>query len=233
MKIDLLFPQTIKCFLCGGEIANYGVCDSCYPKLPFITGKTCERCGGVIKGEGIVCNECSGEKFYFHKNYAIFHYADDMQKVILSFKGGNKYLGGYFSEIVRNYINKLKIHYDVIIPTPIHPNRRKERGFNQSEILLEELKDDYPIDFNILERVKDTPHQTGLNKENRMSNLDKAFKVIDKNKVVDKIILIVDDIYTTGSTLNEMAKALLENGAKGVIGLSLARASIDNTFEND
>ena len=68
MKIDLLFPQTIKCFLCGGEIADYGVCDNCYPKLPFISGKTCERCGGELKGEGKLCNECLGEKFYFIKN---------------------------------------------------------------------------------------------------------------------------------------------------------------------
>ena len=76
--------------------------------------------------------------------------------------------------------------------------------------------------------MKDTPHQTGLNKENRMINLDNAFNVLDKDKVVGKTILVVDDIYTTGSTLNEIAKTLMKSGAKGVIGLSLGRAIFDN-----
>ena len=232
MKIrDLIFPQTIKCFMCGCEIADSGVCGECYGKLPWVRGNLCERCGGVVLGTGSVCNDCSGEKFYFHRNFNVFNYVDDMQKNILRFKKGRKYLGYYFSEIMREYLEKLPIHFDYIIPMPIHENRLKERSFNQSDVLVEKLKDKYVVDSSVLKRIKDTPHQTGLNKSNRKSNLDKAFEVIDKDKVKDKIILVVDDIYTTGSTLNECAKTLVKSGAKGVYGLCLARAVFNDVLE--
>lgn len=226
--IDLIFPQTIKCFICGREIAKGGVCESCHPNLPWIEGNICIRCGGIVIGEGDVCNECAGEKFYFKKNYSLFNYVDEIQKAILSFKNGKKYLGSYFSELIREYLTSNKIECDVIIPMPVHANRLKDRGFNQSEILVEGLVDKFNIDKEILVRVKDTPHQTGLNKENRKVNLKDAFQVLDKEKIKDKVLLLIDDIYTTGTTLNESSKTLLNGGAKEVIGLSLARASFLN-----
>jgi len=224
MKIlDVIFPQAIKCFICKREIDDYGVCDYCYPHLPFVGGKLCTKCGGEMTGNGDICEECKNEKFYFTKNYAVFNYIDDIQKVILSFKKDNKYLGGYFSDIIRNYILKNKIKFDLIIPMPIHENRRKQRGYNQSEILVKSLEKDFAVDKDIVIRIKDTPHQTGLNKENRKINLEHAFQVKDQKKIKDKVILLVDDIYTTGSTLNECSKELLKYGAKEVIGLCVAR----------
>lgn len=232
MKIlEMIFPQTIKCFMCGAELSDHGVCDNCYGKLPWIKGNICERCGGTVFGDGHVCNECAGEKFYFHRNFSIFNYIDDMQLKILSFKNGKKYLGYYFSEIIREYLKKLNINFDYIIPMPIHENRLKERSFNQSEILVSNLKDENVVEYDVLKRIKDTPHQTGLNKSNRKTNLEDAFKVVNKDKVKDKIILLIDDIYTTGSTLNECAKTLIKSGAKGVYGLCLARATFDKVIE--
>ena len=93
------------------------------------------------------------------------------------------------------------------------------------------MKDENLIEYNVLKRIKDTPHQTGLNKSNRKTNLEDAFTVVDKDKVKDKIILLVDDIYTTGSTLNECAKTLIKSGAKGVYGLCFARATFDKVIE--
>ena len=87
MKIlDLIFPQTIKCFICKHEINDYGVCDNCYSKLPFVSGKLCSKCGGQVLGDGDICEECKNEKFYFSRNYSIFNYVDDIQKIILSLK---------------------------------------------------------------------------------------------------------------------------------------------------
>lgn len=234
MKIvDILFPQTIKCFVCGKEINNFGACEECYPKLPFITGKTCDICGGRMIGESSICDECKNNKYYFAKNYSIFEYSDDMQKGILSFKSGRKYLGNYFSDIIRNYILKNKLSFDIIIPVPIHKNRRKERGFNQSEILVESLKDIYTVDKDVMTRTKDTPHQTGLNRENRISNLENAFEIVNKDKIKNKVILLIDDIYTTGSTLNECSKTLLEAQSKEIICLCLARTPVDNGLEKE
>ena len=126
------------------------------------------------------------------------------------------------------YFENIKVPFDVIIPMPIHENRLKERGFNQSELLLKDIEKNYGRVYkNLLVRTKDTPHQTGLGKANRESNLDHAFKVTDKQKVKGKIILLVDDIYTTGSTLNECAKTLKRAGASKVFALCLARTPIN------
>lgn len=234
MKIlEAIFPQTIRCFICGREINNFGACDNCYKNLPFITGKTCDICGGRVIGDGVICGDCKNNKYYFTKNYSIFSYVDNIQMSVLSFKSGRKYLGNYFGDIIRNFILKNKIRADIIIPIPIHKNRRKERGFNQSEILVESLLDIFPVDKDIVIRVKDTPHQTGLNRENRISNLENAFEVVDKDKIKNKKILLIDDIYTTGSTLNECSKCLLNNGAKEVMGLCLARANNEIKIEEN
>ena len=140
---------------------------------------------------------------------------------MLSFKNGKKYLGYYFSEIIREYLKKLNINFDYIIPMPIHENRLKERSFNQSEILVSNLKDENLIEYNVLKRIKDTPHQTGLNKSNRKTNLEDAFTVVDKDKVKDKIILLVDDIYTSGSSIYGSYLAL-KNYTKDIKAITIA-----------
>ena len=111
----------------------------------------------------------------------------------------------------------------MIIPVPISERRLKERGYNQSEILCNELPKDL-VKTEVFARIEDTPHQTGLGRSNRLSNLKGAFKVLDKKSIKGNVVLILDDIYTTGSTLNECARTLKSAGAKKVIGLTLARA---------
>ena len=229
--IDLLFPRNIRCFVCGVECEELGVCDYCYPKLNWIRGDVCEKCGGLKVGRGKVCLDCKGRDYYFYKNFCIFNYEDIVQRNIIKFKnGGGKYLGEVFAYFIKNAVKSIKVDFDVIIPVPIHKNRRKERGFNQSEILSSKL-DEYNVGNNILTRVVDTPHQTGLGRNNREENLLNAFEVLDKEKVKGKTILLIDDIYTTGSTINECAKTLVNNGASVVYSLCLARAPM-NKKEN-
>ena len=117
---------------------------------------------------------------------------------------------------------------DVIIPVPLHATRLYERGFNQAEVLCEEISKKYERQYrnDLLFRIKDTPHQTGLNRDNRLLNLSNAFKITDIKKIKNKRILIIDDIFTTGSTLDEVAFTLLKAGAKSVSGLCLARGLV-------
>lgn len=226
MKIsELFFPQEVKCILCGREIEKDGICDNCYAHLPRICGKVCEKCGGEVMGMGKYCNDCSNGDFFIEKNFCIFNYVDKVKSAIIAFKfGGRKHIGYAFSHIIHDYLSGIRKFFDIIVPMPIHEMRKKERGFNQSEVLAEYLKEDYSVEKDVLIRVKNTPHQTGLNKENRQCNLDGAFKVVNKDKIAGKRILILDDIYTTGSTINECAKTLLKSGAEVVYGLCLARA---------
>lgn len=224
--IDLFFPTQIKCIFCGKETSEFGICEECYSKLPFIEGKTCKICGTEIKGRSSTCIECKDREYSFDTNHAILHYIGEVQQKIIAFKqGGKKYYGEDFALLIERKYNELLEEIDIIVPVPINDNRLKERGFNQSEILCKDLPED-KVNKNILKRVKDTPHQTGLSRDNRQENLLDGFEVIDKDVIKNKTILIVDDIYTTGSTLNECAKILKNNGAKSIIGLTLARTPV-------
>lgn len=228
--LDLFFPTNCKCMFCNCETPEFGICDNCYSMLPIIKGKTCEKCGGENHGRGAVCIECKNREHDFDKNYCVFHYTGDVRDKIVNFKqGGKKYYGYSFSWLIERKYLEIDENIDIIIPVPINETRLKERGFNQSEVLCEELLLTGKVDLNVLARVKDTPHQTGLNRENREKNLKGSFELLDKKKIKDKNILLVDDIYTTGSTLNECARLLKSKGANKVIGLCLARAVIDKS----
>ena len=228
MKIlDLIFPQNVKCIFCSKEVDEYGICKECYEKLPFITGKTCIKCGGK-SGDSSVCIECKNSRHEFEQVFSILEYSGDTKQKILAFKQNKrKNIGVAFSEIVGEYFEKLDISFDVILPVPIHENRLKERGYNQSEILLQRIDNTYGRVYkNIFVRTKDTPHQTGLSKDHRENNLKNAFKVLDKSKIKNKTVLLFDDVYTTGSTFDECAKTLKKCGAFKVYGLCLCRSPI-------
>ena len=115
--------------------------------------------------------------------------------------------------------------YSLIIPVPLHIKRLRERGFNQSLLLAHaiERKRQIPLNFSLLKRHKFTLTQTGLNKIERKKNIKGAFEVSDKKKIAGKNIILIDDVYTTGATINECAKTLIKAGAQKVTVLTLAR----------
>jgi ComF family protein len=227
--IDLFFPKQVKCVTCGQEVDKFGICEKCSRLLTLIPSPTCEICGGENIGKGKVCIECKGRHFEFVKNYSLFVYDGDVRNKVISFKqNGNKSIGEMFAYFIANkYDEIIKEHgIDLIIPVPISEDRRKTRKLNQSEILCSQILDKDKIDNSILKRTKDTPHQTGLSRQNREENLKDSFEIIDKKIVKGKSILIVDDIYTTGSTLNACSRVLKSAGAKEIYTLTLARAPI-------
>jgi ComF family protein len=227
--IDLFFPRGVKCVFCGRETEEFGICNNCIDKIEFVEEPCCIRCGGKVKGKTKVCIECKGRDFEFERNYSVLIYDGDVRDKIIAFKqSGHKYIGEAFSWLIERKFKDLGLmdKIDFIIPMPINDRRRKERGFNQSEVLCKELLETGKVDMTILTRIKDTPHQTGLSRENRENNLRGCFKVADKKKIKGKVVLVVDDIYTTGSTFNECARTLKKAGASQVFTMSLARAPI-------
>ena len=114
----------------------------------------------------------------------------------------------------------------MIVPVPISKNSLQVRGFNQTELLGRKISKELGVkmECGVLVRTKDTPHQTELSKEERERNLACVFQVTDAAKVEGKNILLVDDVYTTGSTAMECARVLMRNGAREVAVLTLARA---------
>lgn len=224
---DIFFPSNIKCVFCGTEVSGeIAVCENCYKHLPFIRGKTCLKCGGHVVEED-VCIDCAKNEHEFVRNFAVFDYDGVLRDKILSFKqAGRKHIGYTLSWFIYEKFKSLDVEFDAVIPMPISSERRKERGFNQADILVSDIEDNTNlVDKNIIQKVKNTPHQTGLSKENRQTNLERAFVVPNKSLVKGKTLLVVDDIYTTGATLSEVASTLNRAGAKAVYGLTLARTT--------
>ena len=227
--IDLFFPRQVKCVSCGEEASKFGICDKCVRLFSLIPYPSCEICGGENLGKGKVCFECKDKHFSFTKNYSIFTYADDVRNKIISFKqNGNKAIGEMFAYFIADKYSEIcvKHNIDIIIPVPISEERLKSRKFNQSMVLCSQINDNNKVNNNVLARTKDTPHQAGLSKTNREENLKNSFTVIDKKIIKGKTILVVDDIYTTGATLNACANALKLAGAKEIFTLTLSRAVI-------
>ena len=121
--------------------------------------------------------------------------------------------------------NLLDKKFDIIVPIPLHRSKMRERGFNQAELLAKDLAKaiNTPVCANALKRIKPTISQTGLSKTKRFTNLRGAFKIDDNNVIYAKSILLIDDVCTTGSTLDEAAKILLKSGAKSVKALVFAK----------
>jgi len=233
--INILFPQGVKCLLCGVEVNDKPICEDCYNNLPIIKDHICSICGGKVLGVGEVCFDCMNYSNTYKKCFTFIEYKDDFKRLILSYKNGNKrFLVKLFSYLLLERFKTIDIPFDVIIPVPCSNERLKERGFNHVEEMIEDIKSYYGrVHTSILQRIKYTPHQTGLGREYRVENLNGAFKVIDKTKVKNRIVLLVDDIYTTGATMNECAKTLYNAGASEVYGLTLARTtdSLENTIQ--
>ena len=226
--IDLIFPTNFKCINCGAETDRLAMCDDCVKYLTFVPSPHCAICGGELSGKGKVCVECKGREFKFDKNYSIFLYDDIVRNKIIDFKQNrHKAIGEMFAYFVEDKCNEIFANHniDIIIPVPISDERLKERRFNQSEVLCSRLPKD-KLMTDILKRIKPTPHQTGLSRVNREDNLKSAFEVTNKKIIKGKTILLVDDIYTTGSTLNACSSELVSAGAKKIIALTLARVPV-------
>lgn len=222
--IEILYPR--RCPVCE-DVLEFGgslICNACQAALPYITGPRCFKCGGPVESEEQeYCFGCTKRKHSYSCGYSIFVYNDNMKKAMGDFKFRNRRDNGEFfsRELVKR--SEAFIHDfipDMFIPVPIHRSRLRERGFNQAEQLAESLGEAYgiPVLTGILVRTKDTLPQNKLGSGERLANLKDAFKIADTaaEAVASKRVLVVDDIYTTGSTVEACAQALLRGGAREV-----------------
>ena len=211
---EIIFPQC--CLICGKVSKNIW----------------CKECKNKIYKEAIFKEEISTRKqdtYFFNKHIYVFEYKNVIRNLILDYKFNDKsYLYKIFSEIItkNEKICGILKKYDIIIPVPIHKKRRKQRGYNQSELIAKEIA--YNIknlryENSVLEKVKNVKPQSLLRKKQREQNVKNVYKIVKKEKIKDKKIILFDDIYTTGSTANECCKILKQNGAKEILVLTIAK----------
>ncbi|TAH61250.1 MAG: ComF family protein [Gottschalkiaceae bacterium] len=229
--LDLIFPEEGLCFICDKfheEVREDHICSDCREELFFIKENRCPKCGKPAYGEKISseCSYCSGKEFYFTRAISSLEYRGVLRDTIHKYKFEDKaYMYKAFGELMlRTVLNENIMPIDIIVPVPLHRRRKAERGYNQSELLAKYLSQnlDIPLDKQNIKRIKRTNIQNKLDRLERQKNLKDAFKVEDKGVFKNKRVLLVDDIFTTGATVNECSRVIKECGSNEIIVITIA-----------
>lgn len=225
---SLFFPA--HCAGCSAAVAEGFFCPGCLRQIHQVPAPFCQVCSQPYAGdmEEFVCSNCRGRAFHFHYAVAVMHSRGVTRELIHRFKyGGELWLIEILGEFLSRGLGDARLTgwpIDGLVPVPLHPLRKREREFNQAELLARELsrRGKLPV-FDILRRLRYTVTQTHFDRDHRMQNLRDAFELRQNAVVQGKHLLLVDDVLTTGSTLDECARVLLEAGAESVRALTLAR----------
>lgn len=229
VAVDAIFPPA--CPVCGQALPYVNgirsqVCLPCEEKLVYIKEPCCLKCGKEISdAETEYCYDCQKRaagknKHLYKQGTAVYSYTDAIQQSIYRFKYQNKreYAAFYAKEIYNRRKGLLGgWGADVIVPVPLHGSKYRKRGYNQSALIAKELGKylNLPMDENLLIRSKKTIPMKELNNQQRIKNLEKAF-ICTRDSVRYKKVIIVDDIYTTGATIDACARELLKTGVQEV-----------------
>lgn len=204
-------------------------CFWCMKKINENISYTCEKCSNILKYRLNESLDVSIYDRHFERLITCFLYKDDIRKKVLEFKFSNKpFLGKIFAKSMVDILVEKKITADLIIPVPMHYTKYYERGYNQSEILAKYISKELGIKYNtrVLKKIKKTRVQSTLNAIDRRNNVMNTYAVKRKNKIYGKTILLIDDIYTTGATVNECSKVLKENDVGKIIVVTIARGKL-------
>jgi len=219
--LDFLFP--LRCVGCGrgGSL----LCSRCQSALPHLPPPLCAKCGKPLS-VGTICHDCENRPTAIDGIRSIFPFNGVVRQAILQFKYQNvKALAPPLAQLMGKYLHVHPLPADTLVPVPLHPRRLRERGYNQSSLLAKELGKlaSLPIAEGSLLRLKTTPPQTRtISAKKRLSNVAGAFTCRDQ-RLAGKRILLIDDVCTSGATLDACATALKAAGATSIWGLTLAR----------
>lgn len=222
----LLFPS--RCGFCNVLISGnekYLLCDKCLNNAKFIGENCCQKCGKVlVLGYADLCSDCRIIKHHFDKAFSVVEYRDEVKSALIRYKFfGQKKVLNTLASLALSKLGEID-SVDLIIPVPLHKDKMRQRGFNQSEEIAGFIAKETGIQLNktCLFRVKNTKSQSTLSRQERLKNLKNAFKGFNINQINGKKLLLIDDIYTTGSTVSECARELKKAGAKKVYVLTIA-----------
>ncbi|MCX7647212.1 MAG: ComF family protein [Elusimicrobiales bacterium] len=228
--LHFLFPPV--CFSCERDIPQGEkdiLCIQCLSNLIYIKPLYCKLCGIKIDG-GEVCYHCRkrDKKYKFEFSRSVFMYNKEISSIIIAYKYGK--CDWLYKWISRKMIDKLKDYdefkdYNFITYVPISKKKLKKRGFNQSELIARDISNETGLSLikDAVIKIKEGKSQVDLNAKEREENVKNSFKVIKPDVIEGKDIIIIDDVATTMSTLNELAGVLKEAGAKKIACYTLAR----------
>ena len=229
--LDLLFP-VVNCAFCGCRLNSKEdyLCDGCKKNIVPIGGPTCLKCGRPLAAPAL-CSDCQSHHHAFAVAWAATVYDKVIRKCLHRFKYGHgAYLAPFLGKLLAERLLQASQLCDqslVVVPVPLDRRRLRERGFNQSELLARVVarEHSWPLNSKSLQRRRPTRPQADLGVMERRSNVAGAFAVQDGRQFAGKQILLIDDIYTTGATVDACSESLLRAGAKKIYVATVAIAS--------
>lgn len=224
--LSFLYPR--HCPICDELVKNGELVHSeCQKKVRLISGSKCMKCGKQLGmgNDSEYCSDCVRIKHRFERNFGVFQYRS-ISGSIYKFKymGRQEYADYYARVTAKKLSKKIKqLGVEAIIPVPMYSGKKKQRGYNQAEVYAKKLARELRIEYrdDIIVRARPTLPMKELDARGRRINLKKAFNIV-RNDVKFKCILIIDDIYTTGSTIDEIAHEFQMAGVENVYSLTLA-----------
>ena len=238
MLLNLLYPR--RCPLCDAVLpwGKNGLCEECKANIRYISDNYCFKCGKAMTGvEEEFCDDCKKYNHSFRKGRALFEY-DVVRESIYRYKYNKRaeYAEFYAKEIVEKLGDEIRGYKaQALVPIPLYRWKEKKRGYNQANLIAVEMSKllNIPVYSDLIVRSKNTTPLKNLNRDDRQNNLKKAFKM-KVNVVKLNTIILIDDIYTTGSTIDEVAKEFLEVGVQKIYFITVAIGNDTiRRFENE
>ena len=237
--LDFIYPPS--CMHCDMLMPKHSLlCDECMNRLQPIGYAECAACKAPLLQNQDICPKhpkpTDEEPIVFYRSLGIFN------GVLKTLIHGLKYrdrtdIGIYFGHLIGKLIDRERRFrdFELLVPVPIHKIRKRDRGYNQSEMIARGITErcGMPSNSKAVRRVRNTQSQTKLDLKNRQENVRNVFEVVDKDVISGKGIIIVDDVVTTGATTKELARALIAAGAKKICVACVARPTEQQSKENE
>lgn len=223
--LKLIYPS--RCPICDRirGVTEEVCCPLCREKLPWTAGSVCIKCGKPVEAEREYCDDCCRQRHLFTQGVAAFTYSDGLPDALyrLKFQNRRDYVDFFAAAMVRAGRQKLNLwNVQAVIPVPMHWKKKIRRGYNQAELLAAGIsrRTGIPLEKKLLCAVRRPAEQKYLNRRERQKNLRGCFSVCKPLAQLERV-LVVDDVYTTGSTMDEIARVLKLAGVKKVFFLVL------------
>ena len=223
--LEMVFPR--RCAVCDRVLpwAEQNICEECKKEITYSSSNSCFRCGKPVKAEEEYCYDCRNKVHYFKQGVALFSY-EYIRHSLYRFKYGGRqeYAVFYGKQMAYRLEDKRRMWKpDGLVPVPLHKRKKKNRGYNQAELIAWEISKYWkiPVITDFVIRTKNTRPMKEIVGTDRQNNLKKAFK-LGSNDVKLNTIIIIDDIFTTGSTIDAVAKVCLEAGVRNIYFMTVS-----------
>ena len=237
-NLFISFEDTISkehsCICCSKEILDgsfYQLCQKCLNNIDIIGSRVCAKCGERLFDDILLCDICKDVDYNFNSSRSVCYYNEESSNIVKALKyGGRKYYAKHIAKMMtedKTIFEKV----DIITFVPMLNKKQKVRGYNQAEEIAREISNIVEIEMVCtLSKSDDTKHQAGLSQKERLENLKDSFLLINdaKDKIKGKVVLIVDDVFTTGTTLSECAKALKKAKPAKVKTITFAKTKFEH-----